>query len=891
MGVRLDPELAQWLEAGGLIVTASERAARALNASYHQVRRERGDTAWTTPRIEPWQQFLERQWLELAGDPRMILSLQQEQTLWATVADSESELATTLEPSRARLGKMAMEAHALLCAYSPHSLNARTRMGWQRDQATFSRWLSSFEEQCRANLLLSSARLPLELLPLLEQSTAPRSPLVLFGFDRIQPSQLQFLEAWGNWSEAAKPQPSAAMRFYGAPDLAAELAACALWCRKQLEQRPEARLLVVTQNQAVHRGQMERAFLENASPAETPLLEFSLGMVLAKTPLAQSARLLLGWLSRSIEEHALDWLLASGHSALDAQETEALQRRMRRLRRSGRQRTVWPLDAFVTERSDAPPPSAWVDRLTAARLLLNAVSTAAQSPMAWAELVPRLLEATGWPGGRALSSAEFQIHRRFMGALDACASLGCVTRRIGWSGFLALLDRILEETLYAPESTNAPILVAGPTETAGLTADAIWFLGATENGWPATGSTHPFLPLAVQVEAGMPHAHPRIDWELAETVTQRLATSTAELCFSYPRQLDGIETQPSRLVLKSAGQPASLPAELCPAPHPQPLTTVFADASRIPYPPGSAPGGAELLTHQSQCPFLAFAAARLGAKGWERAEAGLTAQQRGTLLHAVLHSVWGGTPPGIRTYSELIGIHDLPAFTRQHVDMVFEKSLPSGARQRMPRRYLDLEQQRLAALVAEWLTYEKERVGFEVEGTELEAAPSIHGLALKLRLDRIDRLNDGSLLVVDYKSGDVSPKSWNPPRPEDIQLPLYASFGLEGGALGGLVFAKVRRGEVAFDGRVGDAKATLRSDLKGTSSLIKRPFTLEMLLEWRDEIEQLAAAFVAGEATADPRDYPKTCEHCELPGLCRIREFPPSVGDEDDDPGQEAADA
>ena len=178
-----------------------------------------------------------------------------------------------------------------------------------------------------------------------------------------------------------------------------------------------------------------------------------------------------------------------------------------------------------------------------------------------------------------------------------------------------------------------------------------------------------------------------------------------------------------------------------------------------------------------------------------------------------------------------------------------------------------------------------------MEGTELEAAPSIHGLALKLRLDRIDRLNDGSLLVVDYKSGDVSPKSWNPPRPEDIQLPLYASFGLEGGALGGLVFAKVRRGEVAFDGRVGDAKATLRSDLKGTSSLIKRPFTLEMLLEWRDEIEQLAAAFVAGEATADPRDYPKTCEHCELPGLCRIREFPPSVGDEDDDPGQEAADA
>ena len=120
---------------------------------------------------------------------------------------------------------------------------------------------------------------------------------------------------------------------------------------------------------------------------------------------------------------------------------------------------------------------------------------------------------------------------------------------------------------------------------------------------------------------------------------------------------------------------------------------------------------------------------------------------------------------------------------------------------------------RLTRLVTEWLEFERERVEFSVARTELDVSRSIAGLTLKLRLDRIDRLNDGSLLVIDYKSGNVSSKLWEMPRPEDVQLPLYAGFGLDeelraqiaqelgdesrerrraGAPLGGLVFAKVR---------------------------------------------------------------------------------------------------
>jgi ATP-dependent helicase/DNAse subunit B len=192
----------------------------------------------------------------------------------------------------------------------------------------------------------------------------------------------------------------------------------------------------------------------------------------------------------------------------------------------------------------------------------------------------------------------------------------------------------------------------------------------------------------------------------------------------------------------------------------------------------------------------------------------------------------------------------------------------------MPPRYLQLEEQRLTGLLTEWLELEASRIEFEVTAVEVDRPIHLAGLDFNLRLDRIDRLNDGSLLVIDYKTGDVSPKSWDLPRPDDVQLPLYAGFALDHDdeILGGLVFAKVRAGDQSFTGRVGDAKSTLFANLSGSSALVKNSLTAELLIDWRAHIEQLANDFLAGRAEVDPREYPKTCERCGLQTLCRIQE-------------------
>jgi probable DNA repair protein len=882
-------EIDAWLGQGGLVVAASERAARALSSAFHRARQAEVLKAWPAPNIQDWNSFIRTTWAARTLDGRLLLNPTQEQSLWAEIAADDGRLAAIIEGPRYRLAALAMEAHELLCSYAPRYLRTAARAGWQNDAAAFSSWLTAFDEACRSGNLLSAARLPIELLPRLQDPTSAasqidRPPILLAGFDRILPIQRALLDAWGVWREVAFGEHASQIQFHEAPDDQAELAACALWSGRLLAAKPGTRILIVTQNAATARGQIERAFLTHTGSAGAPLFEFSLGIPLIQVDLARAAHLLLRWLSGPIAEHELDWLFSTGHAATSPHESSALQMYMRALRRRGLEQPDWTLTAFLQPfgplSGNLSVLREWTARITRAQHRLEEFARRPQTPLDWTELIPQLLQDAAWPGDRQLSSVEFQAAQRWQQALETAGSLGYDGRRIEWKDFLSVLARTLEETLFAPESRDAPIQIAGPAESAGLTADAFWFLGATEDAWPAGGATHPLLPLEVQRQAGMPHATAQHDWDLAHAITTRLIASAREVHFSYAKQIEGVETRASRLIAQFANPPQPLPAELTPPHSPDPITISVEDLSRIPFSPGAVPGGANVLTFQSQCPFKAFATTRLAAQSWEPAQTGLTSQQRGMLLHDALHAVWAGPPRGIRTHADLLKISDRESWVAARV---FREDLLSSLRDRMPPRYLELEQRRLTRLVTQWLEYESTRIPFEVLETEASRTETIAGLTLKLRLDRIDRLNGDSVLVIDYKSGDVTPKSWDLPRPDDVQLPLYAGFALDAEQnLGGLVFAKIRPGDLEFAGCVGAPGATLFAGIKNSSSLAKNALTSEQLLGWREAIEQLAEDFLAGRVDVDPRDYPKTCERCGLQTLCRIQENRIAVKAEDE---------
>jgi ATP-dependent helicase/DNAse subunit B len=221
-----------------------------------------------------------------------------------------------------------------------------------------------------------------------------------------------------------------------------------------------------------------------------------------------------------------------------------------------------------------------------------------------------------------------------------------------------------------------------------------------------------------------------------------------------------------------------------------------------------------------------------------------------------------------------------------------QQELRRSVRERLPNRYLELEERRLISLIGEWLEYELTRVDFTVLKTEDEHTVTLGGLTFDLRLDRVDQLSNGNLLVIDYKTGLVNTKAWDLPRPDDVQLPLYATFALEQNQiLGGLAFAQVRRGNsLGFAGHTDEARENLITSLRGTSSLVKNKLNQRTLDDWKRYIESLARDFLSGRADVDPREYPKTCTRCGLQSLCRIQENRVSIADDAAEIGEEVGD-
>ena len=140
-------------------------------------------------------------------------------------------------------------------------------------------------------------------------------------------------------------------------------------------------------------------------------------------------------------------------------------------------------------------------------------------------------------------------------------------------------------------------------------------------------------------------------------------------------------------------------------------------------------------------------------------------------------------------------------------------------------------------------------------------------LRLRLRLDRVDLLADGTHLLIDYKTGQVEPNSWMGERPEEPQLPLYALFGgIE--KVSGVAFAQIRADKTQLLARAEDPSAMVSEELGPLSA--KNRFDDEVRDGWQAALLALANQFGRGEAGVNPRDGQKTCRWCPLSGLCRV---------------------
>ncbi|MEW5708532.1 MAG: PD-(D/E)XK nuclease family protein [Pseudomonadota bacterium] len=882
------------LEAGGVGLTVNRRLARFLKGEYDRRQRARGLALWPTPQILPLSAWLERTYDEASLDAALLpLSPLQEQALWERVI-GESEAASPLLEV-ASTASLAREAWQLAHAY--RLWESLQRQPLNEDGRVFLGWASRYRELTEALTALDAARLLDMLAAWIREgrATVPRQA-VLCGFEEVTPQERELFAALAaaGCTLATLSSPARAARAVRVafPGTGEEIEAAARWARARLSANPHARIGVVVPDLARQRRRLERVFVQVMRPASglpgipTGALPFnvSLGEPLSAYPLVDTALAVLELLEGEADLERLGSLLRSPfiagaedeqgpRAALDAalRSRGELRVDLRRLRRL----------TGGTDSRGGPAPHAPVlaQGIEALRVLAGENAGATRTPSRWAEVFFAALAALGFPGSRPLTSEEYQTHAKWRELLAALAALDEVTPHLSLAAALARVKRMAADTLFQPESPEAPVQILGVLEAAPLAFDHLWVTGLTDESWPPSPRPNPFLPFSLQARMGLPHGCAEREFAFARGLTEGWFRGAKELVLSHPQREGDRDLAPSPLI---ADVPAADPDGLGLARIP-PYAEVIHASGRLerfedltgPLHPPELPvrGGTRVFRDQASCPFRAFAVHRLGSRALDAPQAGLSPAERGRLLHGVLAQVWRAL--GSRRGLEATSPEALSDLLRAAADRAVE----AAARERpqtLRGRYAALEKERLARLAGQWLEVERGRGDFEVEAVEASQELAVGGLSLRVTLDRVDRLPDGRRVILDYKTGETRPGQWEGERPEEPQLPLYA-LGMKE-PVAAVAFARVRPGDMGFRG--------VAAGEVGIPGVVAHPDWEALLDGWRRTLEALAQAFAAGFARVDPKRYPATCRHCDQGPLCRIHErvgLGPTEPEEGDD--------
>jgi len=858
---------------GAVVLAPNERAAADLRARFDQAQAAAGLTAWEPAQVRSWNAWLASLWSGLVTDGvelRLLLNPAQEHLLWREIIAASPDAPGIGSPDA--LAELAQKAWRLAASYE--SLDDLRRFAITHDSRTFAAWAAAFRRRCEQQQYLSAAELSAALREHVRQGALQvPARLLLIGFDDDTPARTALLAALGDrgcmierLEVECAPEPDALRKVVSAANPQEELLAAARWIRQFVASRAAEggvpRVALIAPKLDEERAALE-AVLRNVLAPELQAIDadlssapfaFSNGAPLAETAMAATALDLIRWVAEPLPIERVSALLLSPYIGSMEEIPERAAFDAFTLRQTPMLRPE--LEVARLARLDAPPALATLFAALAARTRFPGRAGYAD----WAEFFRGILHDANWPGDRPLNAQEFSDARTWDHVLDSIATLDFIGARVDFAAALEALERQARAASSAHGSAEAVVHVMTPADAAGSSFDAVVFLRATADIWPAPERANPLLGWPLQHERGMPGTDPALTSARATQATARLIASAPNVLFFYAAE-DESGAQRLSPVVEALGWGQMEAAKLAAPIDPTPIALEEVEDA-APLPPlisTTVRGGSLVLKLQAACGFRAFAEMRLGASALEAPAPGFDARQSGIFLHDAMNRFWREveTQDALRRMST----EERAAVLRRVIDAALPRSVsPQGP---WDDAYIGVQKDRLRSVLLQWLERELLRTPFRVLEREQERQVAVGPLTLKLRLDRIDEVADGTLLV-DYKTGArSSPKDWEGERPDDPQLPLYAVLP-EAENLQGVAFAKVRPGK----------------DMKwlgyAESGHLPKPTSMEygtlgeQIEAWRHVLEQLAHRFHSGAADVDPKEFPFTCQHCQQRLLCRL---------------------
>ncbi len=866
-----------WLEPalapeGAVILTANRRLARELRDAYNQQQVDAGRSAWPTPPVHFFRDWVKRQFDQYeSADNRQVLQGSAAALIWERCVRrhaSETVLGATA------LARLAASTWRIVSDWRI-PLESVVRSARTQDERLFAAAADDYRRALQQGGWIDEAGVADRVAELLRSGGIEQSgPATLVGFDRVPPvveALIDALRARATAVTVRGPTQRGSRRVSTSfVDEAAELRAAGAWAADTLRQDPERDVAIVVSELERDAQRVLRLVREGFAPgwqvggdAYLAAVDISYGRPLSDYPAISMALLCLRLVTEGIESDAAGRLLMSAffqHGGTPIRARFEQQLRVLPIR------TWLPEDLAACLRPAGDEGSCDDAEYESLQLLDALIERRTEpherrSPSSWAKHIDDLLQTCGWPGGGTLNSLDFQLIDRWRELLNELARLDNVSGQVSFGDAVQRLSSLAAEALFRPEIPGACVRILGPLETAGMEFDAVWMGRCDAERWPGSSQPSPLLNRSLQREFGVPDAQPADSLAHSTRVLTRIAASAPRVVLSWARSVDDSPRAMSPLLAGldcTEESPANDPgwyanslagSATLEASVDDPVPAVGDDETVI--------GGAGTLRLQETEPFQAFARGRLGVRDLERFPTGLTPAMRGNLLHDALESLYRDRP----SQAEIASWTSDERVWR--IRSATDRSIASMRRcaDDVLNRLLDIERQRMRSLLQTVIEHDLQRQPFEIAMVEERLEFSRSGVSLRLRADRIDRLPDGSVIIIDYKTGRGRNLLTRDGDPLDPQVPVYAAAMPADTRIGALAVMNVNATEVSLRAAGVANEAAPMSDGDWH----------ELLARWTRDVEAGIDSFAKGDVSVNLSLHTK--RPWQLNVLCRAQEL------------------
>ena len=895
MNKTIDSETLRHLQQGHLIITASNRQADYLHQAY---REQQSESVWYRANIITWNDWVkdsvERLQMLCPVNAPLLLTKNQCLYLWQKEIEASGDPLLNVPLASKKVYRAAEILNDWLQA---DELADNQEFEHRLETRQFRDWYLSLSLYLEDKNLIAPYQLQQQLLNLLGQGTghllSMKSQVRLIGFQQMTPVQehiiAQLKDCGIQFSTMNKSAQTAEQTRLEFKDILTELQQTAIWAKGHFDQEPTQRLAIIVPELEQYRELIRRSFSKVfqsdywLDPSHEPTRPFDISLALPLTdyPMIQDLLMLLALKHDSIAQHEMIHLIQSRYLGQITQSynttpfiRQVKESRVARVKLNSLESIILP----ALNESQQHEMAGIIE-------LFNSLSeldtSSKRTASEWVSYVTHWLLDISYADESGLSSDEYQTKEALYKVLASVASFDVITQEMSWSEWFSLLKQQLYSRLFQPQTGHCPIQIMGLFEAQSIPFDYVRMVGVDNQLWPAKANPNPFLPYPMQKQLNMPSANPERELKLCLEQYESLISLCKEIIFSHVNDtteanagVSPVIEHLSRTQIEGAVSVNTQQEDLFSLGHSLEWN-ILDDTYGTPYENDRLKGGSYLLKEMAACPFRAFVHHRLSAQDPHEPLTDFDGMDKGKLVHSLLEIIWRDLLEN--SFHNLVSRLDTEAFQSQLDDLIWQtiEQLNAEKNHLLIREARLIEHKRLKRLINQWLQTELKREPFTVIAGEQSYYYSIAGMTIKLTVDRIDELESGESIIIDYKTGRTDLKEWFGNRPTEPQMPLYGCIlDKEGADISAIVYGMVRYQECKFSGISEQPKSLpgLRHVFAKTKYDTEAETIHEQVPIWQTELTELVSGYASGLAEINPKDS-KTCNYCDLQGVCRIADI------------------